>query len=291
MDFEQEFEVIPVTRVKITDTEAYSKHPFRVVHNKALELLAEDIKEHGLLNPILVRVLGFGGRYEILSGHRRMEALKLNGETEADVRIIKCTDIEAANIVIKSNLLQRDKILPSERAKVYMLRNECLKKEKGNLSTGWTKLDENTQKALAKEFDVSKSNIYEYIRLNYLIDDLLILVDSGKIKIKISVALSYFSKECQSIIHQYFFVDKKDILNSEYVKKIKKYRNNLTIEILEKITAELGEPKQKSERYVDAFVKKYVGKFHSEQEMADVLEKLLIGYLKDNKLLDKKGGG
>ena len=273
MDFEQEFEVIPVTRVKITDTEAYSKHPFRVVHNKALEMLAEDIKEHGLLNPILVRVLGFGGRYEILSGHRRMEALKLNGETEADVRIIKCTDIEAANIVIKSNLLQRDKILPSERAKVYMLRNECLKKEKGNLSTGWTKLDENAQKALAKEIDVSKSNIYEYIRLNYLIDDLLI------------------SKECQSIIHQYFFVDKKDILNSEYVKEIKKYRNNLTIEILEKITAELGEPKQKSERYVDAFVKKYVGKFHSEQEMADVLEKLLIGYLKDNKLLDKKGGG
>ena len=138
MDFEQEFEVIPVTRVKIADTEAYSKHPFRVVNNKALEMLAENIKEHGLLNPILVRVLGFGGRYEILSGHRRMEALKINGETEADVRIIKCTDIEAANIVIKSNLLQRDKILPSERAKVYMLRNECLKKEKGNLSTGWT---------------------------------------------------------------------------------------------------------------------------------------------------------
>ncbi len=67
-----------------------------------------------------MRVLGFGGRYEILSGHRRMEALKLNGETEADVRIIKCTDIEAANIVIKSNLLQRDKILPSERAKKYI---------------------------------------------------------------------------------------------------------------------------------------------------------------------------
>ncbi|MCI8404311.1 MAG: ParB N-terminal domain-containing protein [Clostridia bacterium] len=291
MDFEQEFELIPVTRVKIADTEAYSKHPFRVVHNKALEMLAEDIKEHGLLNPILVRVLGFGGRYEILSGHRRMEALKLNGETEADVRIIKCTDIEAANIVIQSNFLQRDKILPSERAKVYMLRNECLKREKyGTLSTGWTKLDENTQEALAKEFDVSKSNIYEYIRLNYLIDDLLILVDSGKIKIKISVALSYFSKECQSIIHQYFFVDKKDILNSEYVKKIKKHRNNLAIEILEKITAELGEPKQKSERYVDSFVKKYVGKFKSEQEMADVLEKLLIGYLKDNKLFDKKGG-
>ena len=292
MDYQEEFEQTPIVKIKLSDTEPYSKHPFKVEDNKKIEMLAEDIKENGLLNPILVRVIGFGGKYEILSGHRRMEALKFNGESEADVRIIKCTDTEAANIVIKSNLLQRDKILPSERAKMYVLRNEYLKKDKyGSLSTGWTKLDENTQKALAKEFDVSKSNIYEYIRLNYLIDDLLILVDSGKIKIKISVALSYFSKECQSIIHQYFFVDKKDILNSEYVKKIKKYRNNLTIEILEKITAELGEPKQKSERYVDAFVKKYVGKFHSEQEMADVLEKLLIGYLKDNKLLDKKGGG
>ena len=283
MDYQEEFEQTPIVKIKLSDTEPYSKHPFKVEDNKKIEMLAEDIKENGLLNPILVRVIGFGGKYEILSGHRRMEALKINGETEADVRIIKCTDIEAANIVIKSNLLQRDKILPSERAKVYMLRNECLKKEKGNLSTGWTKLDENAQKALAKEFDVSKSNIYEYIRLNYLIDDLLILVDSGKIKIKISVALSYFSKECQSIIHQYFFVDKKDILNNEYVKKIRKYRNNLTVEILEKITAELGEPKQKSERYVDAFVKKYVGKFHSEQEMTEVLEKLLIGYLKNEK--------
>ena len=292
MDYQEEFEQTPIVKIKLSDTEPYSKHPFKVEDNKKIEMLAEDIKENGLLNPILVRVIGFGGKYEILSGHRRMEALKFNGESEADVRIIKCTDTEAANIVIKSNLLQRDKILPSERAKMYVLRNEYLKKDKyGSLSTGWTKLDENAQKALAKEFDVSKSNIYEYIRLNYLIDDLLILVDSGKIKIKISVALSYFSKECQSIIHQYFFVDKKDILNSEYVKEIKKYRNNLTIEILEKITAELGEPKQKSERYVDAFVKKYVGKFHSEQEMADVLEKLLIGYLKDNKLLDKKGGG
>lgn len=70
-----------------------------------------------------------------------MEALKLNGESEADVRIIKCTDTEAANIVIKSNLLQRDKILPSERAKMYVLRNEYLKKDKyGKVwSTGWDK--------------------------------------------------------------------------------------------------------------------------------------------------------
>ena len=285
MDFEQEFEVIPVTRVKIADTEAYSKHPFRVVNNKALEMLAENIKEHGLLNPILVRVLGFGGRYEILSGHRRMEALKFNGESEADVRIIKCTDTEAANIVIKSNLLQRDKILPSERAKMYVLRNEYLKKDKyGSLSTGWTKVDEYTQNILAKEFDVSKSSIYEYIRLNNLIDDLLVLVDSGKIKIKIAVSLSYFPSGSQDVIYQYFFKDKKAVLNNEYIKRMKKYKHNITNDILEQITTALKKSKNTEKRYVDTFIKKYVRHFKSEQELIERIEILMVDYLerKDN---------
>ena len=285
MDFEQEFEVIPVTRVKITDTEAYSKHPFRVVHNKALEMLAEDIKENGLLNPILVRVIGFGGKYEILSGHRRMEALKFNGESEADVRIIKCTDTEAANIVIKSNLLQRDKILPSERAKMYVLRNEYLKKDKyGSLSTGWTKVDEYTQNILAKEFDVSKSSIYEYIRLNNLIDDLLVLVDSGKIKIKIAVSISYFPSGSQDVIYQYFFKDKKAVLNNEYIKRMKKYKHNITNDILEQITTALKKSKNTEKRYVDTFIKKYVRHFKSEQELIERIEILMVDYLerKDN---------
>ena len=285
MDFEQEFEVIPVTRVKITDTEAYSKHPFRVVHNKALEMLAEDIKENGLLNPILVRVIGFGGKYEILSGHRRMEALKFNGESEADVRIIKCTDTEAANIVIKSNLLQRDKILPSERAKMYVLRNEYLKKDKyGSLSTGWTKVDEYTQNILAKEFDVSKSSIYEYIRLNNLIDDLLVLVDSGKIKIKIAVSISYFPSGSQDVIYQYFFKDKKAVLNNEYIKRMKKYKHNITNDILEQITTALKKSKNTEKRYVDTFIKKYISHFKSEQELIERIEILMVDYLerKDN---------
>ena len=121
-ELERKIAAQPIVRIKIADTFPYSKHPFRVVKNKALEMLAKDIKKNGLLNPIVVRVIGFGGRYEILSGHRRMEGLKLNGEEYAAARIMKFNDIEAANVVINSNLLQRDKILPSERAKIYMLR-------------------------------------------------------------------------------------------------------------------------------------------------------------------------
>ena len=253
--------------------------------NKKIEMLAEDIKENGLLNPILVRVIGFGGKYEILSGHRRMEALKFNGESEADVRIIKCTDTEAANIVIKSNLLQRDKILPSERAKMYVLRNEYLKKDKyGSLSTRWTKVDEYTQNILAKEFDVSKSSIYEYIRLNNLIDDLLVLVDSGKIKIKIAVSLSYFPSGSQDVIYQYVFKDKKAVLNNEYIKRMKKYKHNITNDILEQITTALKKSKNTEKRYVDTFIKKYVRHFKSEQELIERIEILMVDYLerKDN---------
>ena len=285
MDYQEEFEQTPIVKINLSDTEPYSKHPFKVEDNKKIEMLAEDIKENGLLNPILVRVIGFGGKYEILSGHRRMEALKFNGESEADVRIIKCTDTEAANIVIKSNLLQRDKILPSERAKMYVLRNEYLKKDKyGSLSTGWTKVDEYTQNILAKEFDVSKSSIYEYIRLNNLIDDLLVLVDSGKIKIKIAVSISYFPSGSQDVIYQYFFKDKKAVLNNEYIKRMKKYKHNITNDILEQITTALKKSKNTEKRYVDTFIKKYISHFKSEQELIERIEILMVDYLerKDN---------
>lgn len=291
MDFGQEFEQIPITKVKIADTEPYSKHPFQVVHNKALEMLAADIKEHGLINPIIVRVIGFGGKYEILSGHRRMEALKLNGEKYANVRIMKFTDIEAANVVINSNMLQRDKILPSERARVYMLRNECLKKEKyGSQSAGRTEIAEEIKEILSKEFNVSKTSIFEYIRLNYLIDEILKALDEGNLKFKMAVALSYFPKKRQVIIYKYFFEDEKAVLNNEYIKKMKKYAPNLTEEIIEQITIELNVPKKKAEKPVDNFVKKYVSHFKSEQEMIERLEELLIGYLESEKNLDKAGG-
>ncbi|MGN0149748.1 MAG: ParB N-terminal domain-containing protein [Clostridia bacterium] len=124
----------PIEKIKLEETVSYSKHPFRVPENAALKALAKDIKEHGLLEPIIVRVLGFGGRYEILSGHRRAAAQKLNGAIEIEARVVKVSDIEAAPIVINSNFLQRDKILLSERAKSYMLRNECLKRRNMALS-------------------------------------------------------------------------------------------------------------------------------------------------------------
>lgn len=178
------------------------------------------------MEPIIVRVLGFGDRYEILSGHRRAAAQRMNGEVEIEARIAKVSDVEAASIVINSNLLQRDKILPSERARSYMLRNEYLKKEKyGGQSHGGTQPDVDLKDILAKEFNDSKSSIFRYIRLNYLIDDILELVDKGMIRLTLAVDLSYFSKQRQAVIYKYFFADKKAALNADAIKRMKEYGN------------------------------------------------------------------
>lgn len=274
----------PIEKIKLEETVPYSKHPFRVPEDDALKALAKDIKENGLLEPIIVRVLGFGDKYEILSGHRRAAAHKLNGAEEIEARVLKISDIEAAQIVIKSNFLQRE-ILPSERAKSYMLRNECLKMEKyGSQSTGWTEITDDIKEKLAQEFNVSKSSIFEYIRLNYLIEEILMIVDNGGMKIKMAVALSYFPKRRQAIIYKYFFADKKDTLKSDTIREMKKHAPTLTEETIEEITIRLNAPQKKKETQPYAFVKKYVQYFNNEQELMNRLEKLLLEYIEKEKL-------
>lgn len=278
----------PIEKIKLEETVPYSKHPFRVPEDDALKALAKDIKENGLLEPIIVRVLGFGDKYEILSGHRRAAAHKLNGAVDIEARVLKVSDIEAAQVVINSNFLQRDKILPSERAKSYMLRNECLKKEKyGTVSHRGTQEDTDTQNILAEEFNQSTSSIFRYIRLNYLINEFLELVDDAKIKLSVAVDLSYFPKGRQAVIYKYFFVDKKDILKSETIREMKKYAPTLTEEIIEEITTKLNAPKEKKVHPADRVVKRYIKYFKNEEEMMSKIENLLLEYIEKEKLSKK----
>lgn len=286
---EKRFEDIPITKVKIENTVPYSKHPFRVVENKQLEKLAEDIKENGLINPIIVRRISFDEKYEILSGHRRVAAQKMIGVSETEARIVRLSDTEAADVVIKSNLLQRDKILPSERARIYKLRNECLKKERYcSQSTEWTEMNDEIKKILSNEFNVSKSCIFEYIRLNYLIENILELVDSSKIKVKLAVSLSYFSAHKQKVIYKYFFVDKKGLLNIDVINKMRQYSGDFTEKIIEQTMTEVNMQRNKPEKSVNTLVKKYVKHFKNEQEFVERLEKLIIEYLQNTRCSDKE---
>ncbi len=267
-----------IQKIKINDTIPYKNCPFRVVEDKALELLTEDIKEHGLLQPVVVRILGFGGSYEILSGHRRIKALRNLGFSEVEAQITRLTDLEALKVVIKSNFLQRENILPSERGKAYMLRNEALKKERyGFESHCGTQEEKDIQDILAQEFNQSTSSIFRYIRLNYLIDNILDLVDSGKLKLTLAVDLSYLSQEAQRLIYQYYFVEKKSVLNSKIIKTIRGC-TEVTRDLFEYLTSLDEQAKEKKNKSVKAVIKKYSGYFKNEQEFADRIDKLLAEY-------------
>lgn len=277
---EYDEENYPIEIVEIERLLPYKKNPFRINKDKELELLAEDIKKQGLLHPIVVRTIGFGESYEILSGHRRIEALKILGISEVEARVCGLTDIDALNVVINSNFFQREKILPSERGKAYMLRNEALKKERyGGVSHCGTQEEKDTQDILAQEFNQSTSSIFRYIRLNYLIDDIIELVDNGKLNLTMAVDLSYLSKEAQELVYQYYFVEQRDVLNSKNIKTIKA-GDNVTRDFLERLMREAIQ--EKSEKSFKAVIKKYSEYFKNEQELVDKIDELLAIYLGQN---------
>lgn len=274
----------PITRIALDRVTPYKKHPFKVVEDVALEQLAEDIKSNGLINPIVVREICFTQEYEILSGHRRVTAARKLGWTEIDAHIIFATDTEAASIVISSNFKQRDKILPSERAKSYQLRNECLKKAKSGSNSRDGKSDENsTFELLVKEFNDSKSNIFRYMRLNYLIDELSYLTDLEKLTVENACDISYFPKEQQRIIYNYFFVDKKAVLNKALIKKMREYELTLTEEILAALTTA---PKKEKKSFDDEVVTRYRKYFEDDEATIKKILEILDAYFADYEPLD-----
>ena len=234
-----------VTSIPVDILVPFSNHPFKVADDEALKMLTDDIAANGLINPIVVRKRVMSGYYEILSGHRRLTAVKNLGWDKIDAHIVIANDCQAANIVIRSNFSQRDKILPSEKAKAYLLRNETLKEEKfGEFSPGGKMDDAYSFELLQKEFNEGKTTIFRYMRLNFLIEELLCLVDDGKILIKVAENISYFSENEQQVIYQYFFVDKKSKLDMELVLKLRKLGRELTVEILDGLTEVNSKPKR-----------------------------------------------
>ena len=123
-------------KIKITDIESFKDHPFIVEVDTSLRELAQSIKDNGLLNPVVVRTKG--SKYEMVSGHRRLKALEVNGVDEVDACVKDLTDDEAIIFMVDSNL-QREKILPSERAFAYKMKMDAMKHQGKKLDTSFPK--------------------------------------------------------------------------------------------------------------------------------------------------------
>lgn len=192
--------VVTLNPIDISD---FPNHPFKIRQDEAMVEMVDSVKQYGVLVPALVRPKADGG-YEMVAGHRRKCAATLAGITEMPCIVRNLTDDEATIIMVDSNL-QRETILPSEKAFAYKMKLEAMKRQAGRPKNS-APLEPNlkgtrSNEELAANSPDSRSQIQRYIRLTELIPPVLDMVDSGKIAFRPAVELSYLSKEQQQSLY------------------------------------------------------------------------------------------
>ena len=192
-----------VVTLNPADISDFPNHPFKVKQDEAMAEMVDSVKQYGVLVPALVRPKADGG-YEMVAGHRRKCAATLAGITEMPCIVRNLTNDEATIIMVDSNL-QRETILPSEKAFAYKMKLEAMKRQAGRPKNS-APLEPNlkgtrSNEELAASSPDSRSQIQRYIRLTELIPPVLDMVDSGKIAFRPAVELSYLSKEQQQSLY------------------------------------------------------------------------------------------
>lgn len=200
---------IPIPIEKLFD---FPNHPFKVNDDKEMENMVETVKQGGIIMPLIVRQRE-DGNYEIISGHRRKRASQLANLKEVPCIIRNLTDDEATIIMVDSNM-QREKILPSERAFAYKMKIEAEKHQgkRTDLTSdqiGQKLQNKTTREKVAKELGESATNLQRYIRLTELIPELLKLVDEERIAFSPAVDLSYLTEDEQYVILNIYDYDEK----------------------------------------------------------------------------------
>lgn len=190
-----------VAEIALALIEPFPGHPFQVRDDEEMERLAESIAENGVLVPLTVRASG-AERYELISGHRRKRAAELAGLASVPCIVRAMNDDEAVIAMVDSNL-QRETILPSERAFAYSMRLEAMKRQGQRTDLTCAQVahksdGRRSRDILAEELGVSKDKVQRFIRLTHLIPELLALVDEGRMKMLPAVEASYLSEEEQA---------------------------------------------------------------------------------------------
>ena len=189
--------------IEISKIHAFKNHPFKVLDDEKMQDLVDSVKLSGVLTPVLLRV-DQNEEYEMISGHRRLHAAKLAGLTTIPAIVRELSDDDAVIAMVDANI-QREELLPSEKAFAYRMKLEAMKRQ-GNrtdltLSQNETKL--RSDGVLSKQVGESRAQVQRYIRLTELIPDLLDLVDAKKLNFTIAVDISYIDKEIQKWIYEY----------------------------------------------------------------------------------------
>ncbi len=265
--------------VPISELKPFTEQPFKVKLDEDMDELVESIKQFGVLTPVIARPHKDGG-YEILSGHRRVKACELAGITDIPV-VVKNLDDDTATILLVDSNLQREHILPSEKAFAYQMKLEAMKRKAGRPSKensdqiGLNFQGKQSSEILGEQVGESKNQIQRYIRLTNLIDPILDMVDNNQIAMNAAVEISYLGSKEQAAVMQ--SIEKEETSPSiAQARKMRKFHQegNLSNAVIDSIMME-QKPETVKITLGEEKLKKYFPKSYSKAKMEEIILKLL----------------
>ena len=187
--------------ISIEKLHPFEDHPYKVLDNEEMEALTESIHTEGILSPLIVRPLADTDEYEVISGHRRLHAAQRAGLSKVPVLVCEISREEAVIMLVDSNL-HREHILPSEKAFAYKLKMEAMSRQgqRTDITSNQVGRKLETAEIIGNTSGESKNQVRRYIRLTYLLPELLQLVDDGKIALTPAVELSYLPEKAQTYL-------------------------------------------------------------------------------------------
>jgi len=265
--------------IEISKIQSFRAHPFKVLDDDKMQELIDSISVNGILTPVLVRPLGMD-TYEMISGHRRMHAAKIVGLTKIPTIIREMTDDEAVINMVDANV-QREELLPSEKAFAYRMKLDAMKRQAGrpgknNVSQNETNL--RSDEILAKEIGTSRNQIQRYIRLTELIPELLDMVDRKKLQFTVAVDISYIDPVVQQWLYEYIrengFIKPAQVIALRKYLQIEKVNQQRMIMILNENMPGRTSINRKI-TFSEDKLSKYFPPFYSQLDMENIMIELL----------------
>ena len=275
----QDAKLEKIQEIPLSELHPFKNHPFKVKDDEAMMETADSVRQYGVLVPAIARPDPEGG-YELVAGHRRHRASEL-AEKETMPVIIRDLDDDAATIIMVDSNLQRESLLPSERAFAYKMKLEAMKRQAGRPSKNSAQVGRNfdgkeSREILAEQVGQSRNQISRYIRLTELIPELLDMVDEKEIAFNPAYELSFLKKEEQ--------VDLLDAMDSEQAtpslsqaQRLKKFsqEGHLNIDVMRAIMGEEKKSDLDKVTFTSDTLRKYFPKSYTPQRMQETIIKLL----------------
>ena len=261
-----------VKEIPLNELHPFKDHPFKIQNNEEMKRLIESIQKFGTLTPALARPLPEGG-YELISGHRRLAACQVLGIETMPVIVREMSDDEAVIAMVDANL-QREHILPSEKAFAYKMKLEAIKHQGITSRQVGEKLLSVTQ--VSKESDDSERQVQRYIRLTYLIPELLEMVDDGKIAFNPAVEISYLEQSEQRVLLNAMELNDCTPSHAQSI-RLKKLSQEgvLQDQTIYDILAEQKPNQQEQYKFKREDIRKYFPQSYTDKQVCDTVIKLL----------------